>query len=154
MIHGIAQDVTWSRDGRALMLWFYRPIMVGGGLIDWDGIGLFTWQEGRVAKMFYSHQFYQEDYLWDFHWSPNGRLIAFRVGGSGNRDMNDGKLLVYDPIRKRLLPMPTLYTRRLQWVNAQTLRYWPTGFWSYNKGKENFAGIYTKKPRLWRIAPE
>ena len=138
------EDLTWSPNGRAFVSWFMDPTRENR-----DSFDMLIWREGHRPRVFYSRKFYQNDYLWDFQWSPDGRRVAFLMGGSGSKDVDDGELLIYDCVRNRLIRSAKIWAARMRWANSRTLRYWPRGFREHG----NEGSTFIEKPRLWRIGP-
>ncbi|HEX5322140.1 MAG TPA: hypothetical protein VFW40_00035 [Capsulimonadaceae bacterium] len=148
---GNFDNLTWSRGRRAFVAWGQRYPDVLNRRKQAPFV-IFSWRAGHRLTQFHSPRFDQLiDYFWDFHWSPDARLVAFRAGGSGMQDLNVGRVFLYDTARNKLLSAPKGDIGRVQWISSRTLRFWPRVFRDRRTADGLDGSYYNAKPRLWHL---
>lgn len=146
----------WSPDHQSLAF----PVIVqrqtnpvtGAYESPYEGFHLIVWHAGEGIQLIAHQRMTADDEVEEMGWSPDGKLLLIKAGGSGGLMDDSGRLYCYDVVKHKVSFINYAIGKPF-WVGAKTVKYWEQTHKSihYSDGQVGVAIVRSRRPFFWQL---
>jgi hypothetical protein len=147
-------DGTYPDNGKFFWSQNHRAVAFGAGRAPTQNNKsnnsrkrlLVVWRAGRRVQTVFYQPGLGTDYTEDMTWSPQGKYLILRGGGSGMGDADLGRMICLDINTQHTYPLGDAVGKPI-WISPRTIKFWQADF-----RKQDQQGIVrASQPSYWTV---
>ncbi len=145
------RDFFWSSDHHAVAFAILPKNFRFHG--QYEGFQLVIWRAGGPARIFAHQRLTADEGVEEMVWSPSGRWVLVRAGGSGGAMLDTGRVYCASATSSKLFYVDFTIGKPA-WIGPRTVRYWkPRQIKSYLPSGERYGWqvVRARRASRWHL---